>query len=236
MFCTTFVPTARAVFSGTTNPSDSRCATLDFAFGLYEPPCRDDGCADGSLVFRASPCTHAALPTPPGSVAGFGAPAPDVAFANGGQEIVVANGLGIGRWNLTTGSRSKFLAGQHDLFGLASKSELALTLGPGGLCVFDLRRFQPVRTLQRIATAVFTCGCWSPDDRRVATGHDDGSIHLWDVATGMELVQFEGHSRAIRQLAFSPDGTRLYSFAPRTSTEPEARSELFVWNAEPAAK
>ena len=162
--------------------------------------------------------------------------APDIAFASDGREVVIANGVGIGRWDLATGSRSKFLAGQHDLFGLASKSELALTLGPGGLCVFDLRRFQPVRTLQRIATAVFTCGCWSPDDRRVATGHDDGSIHLWDVATGMELVQFEGHSRAIRQLAFSPDGTRLYSFAPRTSTEPEARSELFVWNAEPAAK
>ncbi len=36
------------------DPSDSRCAALDFAFGLYEPPCRDDGCADGSLVFRTS--------------------------------------------------------------------------------------------------------------------------------------------------------------------------------------
>ena len=162
--------------------------------------------------------------------------APDISFAEDGREVVIADGIGIGRWNLATGYRSKFLAGQHDLFGLASKSELALTLGPGGLCVFDLRQFAPVRTMQRIATAVFTCGCWSPDDRRVATGHDDGSIHLWDVATGMELVQFEGHSLAVRQLAFSPDGTRLYSFAPRITTEPEARSELFVWNAEPAAK
>lgn len=162
--------------------------------------------------------------------------APHVAFANDGQEIMVASGIGIGRWNLATGSRSKFLAGQHDLFGLASKSELALTLGPRGLCVFNLRQFEPVRTLQRIATAIFTSGCWSPDDRRVATGHGDGSIHLWDVATGMELVQFEGHSMAVRQLAFSRDGTRLYSFAPRISDEPEAKSELFVWNAEPVSK
>ena len=39
----------------TTAPSDSRCATLDFAFGLYERPCPDVGRADGSLLFRTEP-------------------------------------------------------------------------------------------------------------------------------------------------------------------------------------
>jgi len=65
---------------GTTIPSDSRCVALNFAFGLYEPPCRDSGCTDGSLVFRASPCTRAAPHTPPESFTGF-APVLDVAFA-----------------------------------------------------------------------------------------------------------------------------------------------------------
>jgi len=46
--------------------SDVRCAALDFALGLYEPPCRDGGGADGdSLVFRDDPCTRAASHTPP---------------------------------------------------------------------------------------------------------------------------------------------------------------------------
>ncbi len=161
--------------------------------------------------------------------------APDISFAIDGQEVAVANGIGFGRWNLISGGRSKFVAGQYALFGLAAKSELALVVGPGGLQVFDLRKFEPARTLQRIATAEFTCACWSPDDRRVATGHDDGSIHLWDVATGMELVQLKGHSMAVRQLAFSSDGTRLYSFAPRILDGRDAKSELFVWNAKPAA-
>src|SRR5713101_3066342 len=49
----------------TTVPSDSRCAALAFADGLYESRCRDDGRADGPLVFRASPCPRAAPPTPP---------------------------------------------------------------------------------------------------------------------------------------------------------------------------
>jgi len=62
-------------------PSDSRCTSSDFGFALYEHSCRDDGCADGSLVFRAFPCTRAAPNTPPEPHAGFGTPVCDVAFA-----------------------------------------------------------------------------------------------------------------------------------------------------------
>src|SRR5688572_13038480 len=47
--CTAFVAGAL----GTMVPSDFRCAVFDFALGLYEPPVRDGGCADGSLAFRA---------------------------------------------------------------------------------------------------------------------------------------------------------------------------------------
>src|SRR5437763_17203324 len=69
--------------AGTTIPSDFRCTALDFAFGLYEPPCRDNDCADGSPVFRTSPSTRAAPHTPERSCAraspDFGAH--DVAFA-----------------------------------------------------------------------------------------------------------------------------------------------------------
>jgi len=81
LFVTAFVPEAVASFSGTTIPSDSRCAALDFVFDLYEPPCRDDGGADGSLVFRGDPCTRAAPHTPPGPTTRSGAGAVGVAFA-----------------------------------------------------------------------------------------------------------------------------------------------------------
>ena len=49
-----------AVVCSTTVPSDSRCARLDFAVGLYEPRCPDPGGADGRLVFRSAPCPRAA--------------------------------------------------------------------------------------------------------------------------------------------------------------------------------
>src|ERR1700754_1334493 len=50
-------------------PSDTRCARLAFADGLYESLGRDDGRADGPLVFRSAPCPRAAPPTPPSSAA-----------------------------------------------------------------------------------------------------------------------------------------------------------------------
>ena len=54
-----------ARLDATTIPSDARCARLAFAVGLYESRCPDPGGADGPLVFRSSPCTRAAPPTPP---------------------------------------------------------------------------------------------------------------------------------------------------------------------------
>jgi len=62
-------------------PSDFRCAMAALAPGLLLPPSRDDGCADGPLVFRDDPCTRAAPHTPPRSSPRSGARAKDVAFA-----------------------------------------------------------------------------------------------------------------------------------------------------------
>jgi len=62
-------------------PSDFRCAMAALAFGLLPPPSRDDGGADGSLVFRDDPCTRAAPRTPPRSSSRSGARVADVAFA-----------------------------------------------------------------------------------------------------------------------------------------------------------
>jgi len=70
-----------AAIDGTTIPSDSRCAALAFTFGLYEPPRRDDGGADGPLVFRIAPWSRAAPPTPPRPRTRSGSSARDVAFA-----------------------------------------------------------------------------------------------------------------------------------------------------------
>jgi WD40 repeat protein len=59
--------------------------------------------------------------------------------------------------------------------------------------------------------------CWAtalafhPDGRRIATGHDDGAVRLWDVQTQRQIRATAAHGSPVSALAFSDDGTRLAS-------------------------
>ncbi len=61
------------------------------------------------------------------------------------------------------------------------------------------------------------CLAFSPDGRLLATGEgdlaarDSGRILLWDAVSGERLYALEGHSEPVFGLAFSPDGSRLFS-------------------------
>jgi WD40 repeat protein len=52
---------------------------------------------------------------------------------------------------------------------------------------------------------------FSPDGTRLVSGHYDGTISLWDLASGREIRTFAGHTAHIIQVIFSPDGRRLAS-------------------------
>jgi eukaryotic-like serine/threonine-protein kinase len=63
------------------------------------------------------------------------------------------------------------------------------------------------------------CIAFSADGRLLATGEgdlaagDSGRILLWDAASGDRLYALEGHSEPVFGLAFSPDGSRLFSIS-----------------------
>jgi WD40 repeat protein len=64
--------------------------------------------------------------------------------------------------------------------------------------VLRLSRRSPVKSI-----------AFAPDGRSVASGSDDGTIQLWDLASGKELRRLEGHAGTVYSVAFAPDGRHL---------------------------
>jgi WD40 repeat protein len=52
---------------------------------------------------------------------------------------------------------------------------------------------------------------FSPDGKHVVSGSDDGTVKVWDAATGKDLLSLKGHRFTVWTACFSPDGKRLAS-------------------------
>lgn len=57
----------------------------------------------------------------------------------------------------------------------------------------------------------FVSVAWSPDSTRIAAACDDRKVHIWQRATGQEVVSNPGHMDRLRDVSWSPDGNSIAS-------------------------
>jgi WD40 repeat protein/serine/threonine protein kinase len=99
---------------------------------------------------------------------------------------------------------------------VATGQEIATLRGPG-------------ETNQKVE--VITSVAFSPDSRLVATGSTlDGTVTLWDAATGRKVRSLAGHNPVARCVAFSPDGKTLASAGGTRDNNNPVPGEVELWD------
>ncbi len=142
-----------------------------------------------------------------------------LAYSPAGQKLVLSGEAGqvwlcdastlkpVQTGRLTTGGiyRVAYAPGGNQVaFGSASGEVVACRVSADGLGV-------PVK-FHGVGSEVRSLA-YTPDGKTLAAGREDGTIRLWDAATGNLQAILPGHRGDVRGLVFTPDGKGLLSAA-----------------------
>jgi WD40 repeat protein len=125
-------------------------------------------------------------------------------------------------WDAATGKELRQFRGHGGWVSNVACSPDGKMLAAAGfhdqtVSVWEFASAKLLHRLEGYAAAAFT-----PDGKRLVTGHLDKSIRIWDPVTGRQTHRLFADQAAIQCLAVSPDG--------KTLAHGDAAGTLLVWN------
>lgn len=175
---------------------------------------------------------HCVAFSPDGSQIVSGAMDPDntvrIWDARKSEEDFVTNGINSVEF---AADGSRIVAGSWDssllIWDLRTHDEIIVRSahrGEAQSVSFDANKFYPNRSWTITHSGQVRCAAQSPDGKRIASGSDDGTLRLWNVIDGAEMLELAASKQVVRSrivgstgqspigvscLSFSPDGSRL---------------------------
>ncbi len=114
------------------------------------------------------------------------------------------------------GYSSMFFSPDGNTLATIHKSDIRVDL-------WDANTGKYISRLFGIHSSKISTLCFSDNGRIIATGGQDGTIHLWAAKQGMHLIPLSGHKSQINNIVISPDGMTILS----KSTD----NTVHLWNA-----
>jgi WD40 repeat protein len=110
-----------------------------------------------------------------------------LAFSDNGRLLAVASGRALQLFDEAGQAQQRFEQPGGAIAALAWRPR-ALEIAAAGNGGVQLHRLEPVSSLQQSWRGAGLCASWNQDGRMLATGTQDGGVHLWNVAANTAIA------------------------------------------------
>jgi WD40 repeat protein len=140
----------------------------------------------------------------------------DCAFSPDGRRIVSASAdHSLKVWDADSGAELRTVSSYPGPHGTHAISFTDCAFSAHGHRIVSARREwdadsgAELRVLPGFSDAWDLRCAFSPDERRIVSGSQDGTPKVWDIGSGAVLHTLAGHTGRVQACAFSPDGRRI---------------------------